>query len=472
MQRPFGTFANLRQTTTVLAYLNKFEQLQGMLDALPPKYLLENFLDGLKDEIRFDVLAARPVDFREAVSLAKLFESKWWHTKKTSKSGSTTTSTANKGFSQNAQSNSVASNVKCSSSAGSGIFKHRNILDTLAKKKGLTPNEIIERRRKNLCFGCNEQWHVGHHCKNQVYVIEGIMNLELGYDSEDTLETEDAITADHDSPRETTLAITLQAMCGIPTLHTIRVQGSIHSKVVYVLIDSGSTHSFINTALAKKLDLTVHDSKDYEVLVANGDKLKGTGICKQVPLSCQGCTMSIDLLLLPIEGCQVVLGAQWMRELEDVTLNFKKMQVKFHHMGKPHVWQGITTDDTKIVNEKTIAKESQQGQLTSMLYCTQTNIHLDSNPIAPLPPDLQQLLGQYSKVTQPQLSLPPHRAHDHKIPLIPGAKPVCIRPYRHSHFLKNELEKLIKDMLNTGIIRPSTSEYASPVVMVRKKDGT
>lgn len=37
----------------------------------------------------------------------------------------------------------------------------------------------------------------------------------------------------------------------------------------------------------------------------------------------------IDLLMMPLEGCQVVLGAQWMKQLGDASLNFAKLQFLF-----------------------------------------------------------------------------------------------------------------------------------------------
>eukprot|EP00253_Pinus_taeda_P012319 PITA_12319 len=68
--------------------------------------------------------------------------------------------------------------------------------------------------------------------------------------------------------------------------------------------------------------------------------------------------------------------------------------------------------------------------------------------------------------------LPPSRGeHDHSITLVPGAQPPNVRPYRYPFTQKNEIEKIIKKLLEAGVIRPSISPYSSRVVMVLKKDG-
>jgi hypothetical protein len=82
------------------------------------------------------------------------------------------------------------------------------------------------------------------------------------------------------------------------------------------------------------------------------------------------------------------------------------------------------------------------------------------------------LLQQFDHLFNTPNQLPPPRDADHKIQLIPEAQPVRIRPYHYSPIQKNEIEAQVHQILQTEVIRPSTNEFASPVLLVRKTDGS
>jgi hypothetical protein len=87
--------------------------------------------------------------------------------------------------------------------------------------------------------------------------------------------------------------------------------------------------------------------------------------------------------------------------------------------------------------------------------------------------DLQSIISKHQVVFSTPQGLPPsHGVHDHSISLAPGILPPNICPYRHPFSPKNEIEKMVQELLNAGIIHPSTSPYSSPMVMVLKKEGS
>ena len=85
---------------------------------------------------------------------------------------------------------------------------------------------------------------------------------------------------------------------------------------------------------------------------------------------------------------------------------------------------------------------------------------------------MQQVLNHHQQVFDKPKELPPSRGeHDHSITLVPGAQPPNVCPYRYSFAQKNEIEKIIKELLEADVIHPSISPYLSPVVVVLKKYG-
>lgn len=109
---------------------------------------------------------------------------------------------------------------------------------------------------------------------------------------------------------------------------------------------------------------------------------------------------------------------------------------------------------------------NQQGAFWSLKLQNSNDGNNDKNDKA-----LTNLLHQFEDVFEEPKSLPPVRPCDHKITLQQGSDPVNQKAYKYGSFQKNVIEEMVQEMLKSGIIRPSHSNFASPVVLVKKKDG-
>jgi hypothetical protein len=103
-----------------------------------------------------------------------------------------------------------------------------------------------------------------------------------------------------------------------------------------------------------------------------------------------------------------------------------------------------------------------------------SQLHVIQATKTPLvPQDLQAILSKHQVVFSTPQGLPPScGVHDHSIPLVLKILPPNIHPYCHPFSQKNEIEKMVHEILNAGVIRPSMSPYSSLVVMVLKKEGS
>ena len=65
--------------------------------------------------------------------------------------------------------------------------------------------------------------------------------------------------------------------------------------------------------------------------------------------------------------------------------------------------------------------------------------------------------------------LPPKRAIDFAIDLLPGTEPVSKALYRMAPAELKELKVQLQELLDMGFIRPSYSPWGAPVLFVKKK---
>jgi hypothetical protein len=167
--------------------------------------------------------------------------------------------------------------------------------------------------------------------------------------------------------------------------------------------------------------------------------------------------------------CDIVLGAEWLRTLGPILMDFQNLTMQFDQGGHKHKFQGITAGSPEIISSHRMEKLLKKGHsgVIAQLHAIQ------ATEIPPLPQDLQALLSKHQIVFSTSQGLPPsHGVHDHFIPLVPRSLPPNIRQYRHPFAQKNEIEKMVQELLTTEVICPSTIHSSSPVFMVLKKEGS
>jgi len=151
----------------------------------------------------------------------------------------------------------------------------QGILHTPTHKptRTIRPRDLEEKRAKGLCFWCNERFVPGHRCKNK-----RLYSLCILEDDEDVVDIEgEADVGEHDL---FTPYISLNALEGTMGCHTLRVAGKVDKHPLYILIDSGITHNFLNSAFATKLQCLAHPIRTLVVETTNEGTMHYSTMCR------------------------------------------------------------------------------------------------------------------------------------------------------------------------------------------------
>lgn len=299
------------------------------------------------------------------------------------------------------------------------------------------------RRAKGLCFTCGERWGKDHKCSATVYLH--VVQEMLSFCSSESVESKDS--------EDDLMVLCAETQSTNANTSAIKLPCRIAGHDVLFLLDSGSSHSFLSAMLAQHFSDAV-PLPTQRVRIAGGGHLLCTHMISQCKWTAAGHEFHTDFKVLPLQHYDGIIGMDWLSAGGTMNVNWDQNWLSFDHHGASVFLQGALLEQfmSTVVELQLIQEQQQTAE--------------------PLPPELQRLLDSYPEVFSLPPALPPRRSCDHTIPLIEGARPVRIRPYCYSPELKTEIEKQIQAMLDSGEISVSTSEFASPIIMVRKKDFT
>jgi predicted aspartyl protease len=89
---------------------------------------------------------------------------------------------------------------------------------------------------------------------------------------------------------------------------------SIHHQPVVTLFDSGATHSFISNNCGTRIGLDLCPTKGAYMISTPGGKITSGQMVKKVPIQFGSKEIRTDLILLDLEGIDIILGTNWMTE--------------------------------------------------------------------------------------------------------------------------------------------------------------
>lgn len=230
---------------------------------------------------------------------------------------------------------------------------------------------------------------------------------------------------------DTTMAISLSAVSGGVTAKAFQLRAWIQGREVLMLVDSGSTNSFINQELATTLAGACPLRRTCRVRVADGGEL----LCSAVVTACewytQGHNFSTDLKVLALGTYDAILGMDWLEAHSPMTFDWRAKSLEFQSpQGKVSLQEHEAESSTcLLINAVQLQSLCKNKAVSHIVHlCPISNEQTEGQAI---PECLQPILEEFVDVFGEPEGLPPKRSCDHKITLLPGAQPFSIRAYRH-----------------------------------------
>ncbi|KAL4310989.1 hypothetical protein GQ457_01G000170 [Hibiscus cannabinus] len=366
-------FNKLIQKGSVEDYQGKFEELKPYMllynASLEEGYFVSIFVSGLKEELKHRVKVHEPKSLTEAYRQAKLHELSIEFENKRQKYNSRIFTPA-----QTVTQRSLGANPA-------------------QKATAIAPNTkqalLDYRRADNLCFKCGEKFGPRHQCK--------VKQLNLKEEEEVPREMEE-FTEEKQFPEdnqvEGALEISINALIGNVGCNTLRIQGTIKGRPLNILVDSGSTHSFITAAWAKE-GMEVVQTQPMAITVANGEKLYSTAKSNLLSWKMQGHRFEHNFRVLQMGGTDMVLGVDWIKVYSPITLDFQEMTMRFTKGGQEIVLQrGNKVPVVKLISGDKLQKMTEkEPELCREMYFLSAETKKTITPEA-----LQPLLAEYQMV--------------------------------------------------------------------------
>jgi len=201
----------------------------------------------------------------------------------------------------------------------------------------------------------------------------------------------------------------------------------VGNKEILILIDSGSSCTFISDKIIQGLNCAVSDTAPVSVTVANGQKISSSQQVTDFQWWAQGHTFTHNARVLAISCYDLVLGMDWLERHSPMWIHWKRKLLRFSHNGQRIALKGMKDSPTYChkIKVRKLTGLIRKGGLAQVVHLCPV---LTEPAPSVVPAEVQQFIDSQSAIFREPDSLPPERVFDHHIPLLPGVKPVNVSP--------------------------------------------
>ncbi|XP_042460894.1 uncharacterized protein LOC122044835 [Zingiber officinale] len=243
---------------------------------------------------------------------------------------------------------------------------------------------------------------------------------------------------------------------------------SVYSIPADILIDTGSSHSFISPEFVCKIR-RVPTLRPYglSVLTPSGGVLMSDQEVKSCPLNFDSHILTVDLQVLEMTEFDIILGMDWLSE-HHATVDYRAKVVTFQPLDQSS-WEFIGINDRGVsiisaLQAQQLLARGCKGYLLSLV---------SSNVDSSVQLSDVHIIREYPDVFPEELpGLPPRRQVEFAIELLLSTASISKAPYRMAPRELEELKIQLQELLDKSFIRPSVSPWGAPVLFVKKKDGS
>ncbi|KAK8538929.1 hypothetical protein V6N12_034633 [Hibiscus sabdariffa] len=178
-------------------------------------------------------------------------------------------------------------------------------------------------------------------------------------------------------------------------------------------------------------------------------------------------TFLADLMELPLEEFDLILGMDWLSE-HWVSLDCESKIATLKTPDDRTVIlvgerRGYLSNVVSVLTANRMIRKGYEVFLATILNTKGSLSQIEEIRTVREFPDvfLEELPG-----------LPPDRDVEFEIETYPGSAPISMAPYRMAPKELKELKIQLQELLDRGFIRPSSSPWGAPVLFVKKKDGS